>query len=521
MTRGGGWSGSGDDWRVVSIGKKAVRDAVNLRSRERRNYFFVRHFKMQLYGTTNVNDRLTIKDDQTSVNIKAVTVIGAFLNAMKAVALEQIKSASPSAITEADILWVVTVPAIWREGGKRLMRLSAESGGLIKPGRSASLLLALEPEAASIWCLSTPYSGIEKGETVVVADCGGGTIDVTVHTVINREETVVKEALPCDGGDWGSTVIDRQFFKLLDDLAGSSFMAEFKNKHPSDWVELVDAWETSKCSFSDTGVNIKLPSQIAAHIGTQGDIDVYNSRQETDYELDDGRLYIDRNDMVKLFAPAVKTTVEHVRSTLAKLPDTKAIFIVGNFANCTILQKAFRDAFEERCKVLVPPQPGDCIMKGAVMLGNAPQSVAERISKYAYGVANYPPFDPEVHSLAYKEIIEGKAYAKNQASWLVKYGEKVPFGKVVTEEYIPIYTGQTSIGFEVYEGRAAGITYLSEDAKNVRKLGYIKSAKTDSDSLKKHGVKFTMLFGFSELAVKTELVDGSVTEASLVRVGLG
>lgn len=43
------------------------------------------------------------------------------------------------------------------------------------------LQLALEPEAASLWCLRSREIKLDLGDQYMVVDAGGGTIDVTVH----------------------------------------------------------------------------------------------------------------------------------------------------------------------------------------------------------------------------------------------------------------------------------------------------------------------------------------------------
>ena len=89
--------------------------------------------------------------------------------------MDQISLAANS-INENDVLWVVTVPAIWKESAKNLMRKAAEAAELVTPDRSASLMLALEPEAASMWCLRTKQVELNKGDQYISTDGGGGTV---------------------------------------------------------------------------------------------------------------------------------------------------------------------------------------------------------------------------------------------------------------------------------------------------------------------------------------------------------
>ncbi|KAH3834058.1 hypothetical protein DPMN_107376 [Dreissena polymorpha] len=76
-----------------------------------------------------------------------------------------------------DIHWVLTVPAIWNDSAKHFMRLAAEQAGM----SSDKLTLALEPEAASLYCRHLPVqregesslSSFRVGKKYLVLDAGG------------------------------------------------------------------------------------------------------------------------------------------------------------------------------------------------------------------------------------------------------------------------------------------------------------------------------------------------------------
>ncbi|KAH3847743.1 hypothetical protein DPMN_090074 [Dreissena polymorpha] len=50
--------------------------------------------------------------------------------------------------TSDDVLWTLTVPAIWSDGAKQFMREAASKAGI----EDGNLKLVLEPEAASCFC---------------------------------------------------------------------------------------------------------------------------------------------------------------------------------------------------------------------------------------------------------------------------------------------------------------------------------------------------------------------------------
>ena len=75
------------------------------------------------------------------------------------------------------------------------MRTAAFDAGMISDVNSSKLVLCLEPEAACMACEdqrisesdAQPAGGsqqiLKNGQTFMVLDCGGGTVDITMHRV--------------------------------------------------------------------------------------------------------------------------------------------------------------------------------------------------------------------------------------------------------------------------------------------------------------------------------------------------
>lgn len=95
-----------------------------------------------------------------------------------------------------DVQWCLTVPAMWDDHAKQLMRTCAEDAGLVQKSGSSSggsphtLRIVLEPEAASIYCLTTFKNqlSIQEGEKFMTADLGGGTADIVIHEYMSSSD---------------------------------------------------------------------------------------------------------------------------------------------------------------------------------------------------------------------------------------------------------------------------------------------------------------------------------------------
>lgn len=80
---------------------------------------------------------------------------------------------------------------------------------------SQKLKMCLEPEAA---CLSVEHNNMQPwltGTNLMILDCGGGTIDITTHQVVETAPLSLKELNEPTGGPWGSTVLDAKFKQFL------------------------------------------------------------------------------------------------------------------------------------------------------------------------------------------------------------------------------------------------------------------------------------------------------------------
>ncbi|OHE97825.1 hypothetical protein CORC01_06860 [Colletotrichum orchidophilum] len=82
---------------------------------------------------------------------------------------------------------------------------------------NAPIHLVSEPEAAAIYALHglDPY-GLKIGDTVVVVDAGGGTVDLISYTITGLKPILeVQEAAPGSGALCGSTFLNMRFAKFL------------------------------------------------------------------------------------------------------------------------------------------------------------------------------------------------------------------------------------------------------------------------------------------------------------------
>lgn len=111
------------------------------------------------------------------------------------------------------------MPAVWSDKAKAKTRKCAELAGM---GDSSSLHMMSEPEAAAMYALDImdPHN-LEVGDTFVLCDAGGGTVDLISYRIVTLKPTLhVEEAAPGSGDLCGASYLNRIFQKFITNELG-------------------------------------------------------------------------------------------------------------------------------------------------------------------------------------------------------------------------------------------------------------------------------------------------------------
>lgn len=124
-----------------------------------------------------------------------------------------------SVLRTIPIDFCLTVPAIWSEVAKEKTLKACEKAGLKS---NSKILLVSEPEAAAIYSLHCLHPhGLNVGDSFVLCDAGGGTVDLISYTITDLYPMLkVKEAAAGTGGLCGSTFLNRRFGEYLESKLG-------------------------------------------------------------------------------------------------------------------------------------------------------------------------------------------------------------------------------------------------------------------------------------------------------------
>lgn len=148
------------DGQLHSFGQVALDAYHALSASDSRQWLLFERFKMPLY----IHDRIGKLTRHTCVqaaNGQQAPILHVISLALKYLArrvLQHVRQVCGQQLPTDAIRWVLTVPAVWTSSAKQLMRQAAYDAGLASRVNPEQLLIALEAEAASIFCRSLPLA---------------------------------------------------------------------------------------------------------------------------------------------------------------------------------------------------------------------------------------------------------------------------------------------------------------------------------------------------------------------------
>ncbi|XP_060082611.1 heat shock 70 kDa protein 12A-like [Ylistrum balloti] len=431
--------------------------------------YFFKHFKMKLHEMKDELTRDTMLESENGKKLPAIIVFSTVIEFFKDKLLKDLDfKDTQSMFCPSDIHWVLTVPAIWNLKAKQFMREAAHKAGI----EDSQLTLALEPEAASLYCRRVPSSVVrapgdgpsiakfQAGTKYLIMDLGGGTIDITAHEVL--EDGYLKEINEPTGGYWGGQRVNEEFTRFLQRLCGQDVLSDLQDSFPGDWQAIVDEFERKKCSYDPNGVTEKItfriPLTLVEEYENMTGCNLQEAVNDTVFkdkvEFKGDKMRVDKTIFKDFFEKSTTNVVREVEKLLVenpKLHDLRTILVVGGYAEALLMQKAIKDKFEHKYKILIPADPQLAILKGAVMYGFERDAIRSRVCKYTYGIGHQRKFiqkadDPNKMRKHGSHIYVDDAFDKH-----VTKGDLVQYGVFQEgKDYHPVNDDQTQAWFDFY-----------------------------------------------------------------------
>ncbi|KAI9473984.1 MAG: hypothetical protein EXX96DRAFT_488202, partial [Benjaminiella poitrasii] len=365
----------------------------------------------------------------------------------------------------------LTVPAMWTDKSKQIMRDAALKAGIINEADHRDrLMLISEPEAAALYCeRMCDKFNMQQEEEFMICDAGGGTIDLIVFRVEIDEygKRRFRESTKGIGKSCGSTFIDRNFRKYL-----RKKLKKVVRRSPNGAIEIPEA-------PLDHMMDIFVDNLKPLFDGTE---DLYSdismgfdliTKTESSIGLDEGNMKFSKEELKKhVFDPVIQEVIYLCRELQKDTTNLKAIFMVGGFGSSTYLYNEMEKQFlPEHVRIVQPDRPEMAVARGAVIFGMNPTKIATRIPRFWYGIEITNIFDPNLDPPEYKVIRpDGSVRCDNRFSTYVERGKPLDIDSCISRDYTTYYPSHTACTFFVSDGENEPRYTISTPTTNIRKV---------------------------------------------------
>ncbi|KAI1380232.1 hypothetical protein F4677DRAFT_463031 [Hypoxylon crocopeplum] len=364
-----------------------------------------------------------------SLGKTAVQVAGDYLRCLFHHSLKFIEDKEGAHSIKKPIIVILTVPATWRSAAISSVYLAAHHGGLAAPLVS-KLLITTEPYSAMIamsrvWCVPNPVD-YECGDHVVLADIGGGTVDVIGYTVERPKPLSLETCVESTGIMCGGAFLDEEFQSFVKSKIGHK---SWESMDVADIRDIMDQWEYRPKRYFDGSSRpclINIPGR-----GSMGQL-----------QLTPKHLCAIFDKTIDRFLPIIGKQVMAVYSKTNELP--KAVVLVGGLSRnpyvMKCIQKTLPDVFIRRAE---KDFPVTAVCNGATYYGThrlqalgLPTSDRIRTPQYSYFMA--------VETQTYREATS-RFEQYEQIEKILDQGQATP-GYVLRTAYIRHHWTPTTRG---------------------------------------------------------------------------
>ena len=373
-------------------------------------------------------------------------------------------------------------------------------------------------------------SGSYKPHSYLLVDVGGGTVDISAHTVLRYDKNgspLVEELHPPVGNDFGGTRVNQEFKqfleRLLNDLGFSRFVetsdTEVNIRNRCELNHLINVvFEEQKQIFGRLPKGRQKEAVVRLPISM---LDIYKedllksikTLVSSQVKLVRQNLRISVEQMEGFFKPVVTGILSCIHSIVDDLKEfMDVIYLVGGFGGSPYLYWLILQEFGISYKCIVPPNPEFSVVEGSVLFRADPSTIHLRRADATYGKAVIRPFDYKIHDKRHR-FFDGSntPYCDNLFKTIIEIGELVSPTHVYTCTSIPNHHSQRNMCIEIFSSpcHATDVWYVNgyEDSSHIEKIGELvieideKSQSGKSRQVLQKEIDFTFDFSHTEIQV--------------------
>jgi len=326
----------------------------------------------------------------------------------------------------------------------------------------------------------------------------GGTVDITVHEVDTDGNLI--ELHPPSGGDFGGTLVDAEFLKIVKTIFREDVVERFKQEHLHEYWQLMEDLEVKKKMYNGTGkLILKNPPSLTEMFenvtGTTID-DEIKTKNIKGVEFKQGKIFFSEALGRSMFLKGFDKICEAIEAVRNKVDDLNKVVMVGGFSESQFLELIMTEKFKDF--ILTSKEPGKAVLHGAVMYGNKPTTIATRICPFTYGIARMVKFKPE-HPAEKRVTIDGKDYCDDTFNIHIRKGAKVSVNHKDDAKYHMYYRPTQNLAqtlLQVYASENTDPEFIGEEG--CTRIGQAV-VELDPNSNMRSEIWIKLIFGGTEL----------------------
>ncbi|KAH1348934.1 hypothetical protein KXX14_002897 [Aspergillus fumigatus] len=380
--------------------------------------------------------------------------------------------------------WVLCVPVVWRRRAVRKMQdalIEASRRSLF--GRTISnsvenLYIVSEPEAAAAHVLASTRE-VKAGDTFMVLDAGGGTVDAVIYKLRNTEPLQLeKEAVKPEGALCGSSYLNERCEEILRDrLKDETYLTSptpgARKAITMEGIIASQVWDFEtkvkrNCDIMD--------SNFTGHV-----FFIQGLRENKAKNFTDHRLRLDQKEFKDIFRPCLEGTsrlmLKQLQAARQKGIIVKKVLLIGGRSV---------EIVGSPVGLLRPNVRDTAVASGAVLRALNQELGPIRIIQSSYGYLRTEPWDPELikaHNSSKPKQVDpnnGDLYVKNTICWVLKKGDEVPPFAEYRFRTLFTFPANTKQRFKCNQH-----LYVS-DMTFLRTEGHIRPVKPDNELGRRH-----------------------------------
>ncbi|TGZ77595.1 hypothetical protein EX30DRAFT_311070 [Ascodesmis nigricans] len=328
-------------------------------------------------------------DMLTALGVAPVTVVTHFLKSIRDTTIDAISSTilGQEFIRQSKMLWVLTIPAIWSDMAKNLMIEAAENAGF---GRHREdFHFVSEPEAGAVYTLATmPPQGLQIGDSFVILDCGGGTVDLITYKIRTLNPLTIDECVAGTGDLCGSVFLDQGFEKYIRGKLGDAVIDKMSARSR---MHMMNSWITD------------VKNRFGGTTQTEFEVSVPGVADDEKMGVESGFHVMKASDVQAIFDPIIDRCIALTRTQITSVRSQNqrvtAVLLVGGFGSSAYLRTRLL-ASNLSVEVLQPTNAHTAIARGALLRGLDGSIVSTHRVRRWYGCSANDFFNSSTHDVA-------------------------------------------------------------------------------------------------------------------------